>query len=68
MRIIEVTNSITKKEFLNVSHEVYKNDNVWVCPLYVQIETVFDPKKNRIILRVESDRFPVFYISTYYDV
>jgi len=46
MKIIEVLNSLDKKEFLKVPHLIYKNDPYWVCPLNTAVESVFDPKKN----------------------
>jgi hypothetical protein len=46
MIITEVKSKLDKKKFLNVARLIYKNDPVWVCPLDVDIEAVFDPKKN----------------------
>ncbi len=46
MTITEVKNKSTKKAFLNVARIIYKNDNIWVCPLDNDIEAVFDPAKN----------------------
>lgn len=46
MTVIEVTDSKTKKAFLDVARVIYKNDENWVCPLDNDIEAVFDPKKN----------------------
>jgi GNAT superfamily N-acetyltransferase len=46
MQIIEVKTSKEKKEFLKVPKKLYKDDNIWVCPLDNQIESIFDPQKN----------------------
>jgi hypothetical protein len=46
MIIIEVNNSRTAKEFLDVARDLYKNDVNWVCPLDKDIEAVFNPSKN----------------------
>lgn len=46
MIITEVNDKATKKTFLNVAREIYKNDKNWVCPLDNDVEAVFDPLKN----------------------
>jgi hypothetical protein len=46
MTITEVSTKQDKKAFLDVARTVYKNDTVWICPLDIDIEAVFDPKKN----------------------
>jgi hypothetical protein len=46
MQIIEVNNSQTKKSFLDVARQLYKDDPNWICPLDNDIESVFDPAKN----------------------
>ncbi|HEY2583908.1 MAG TPA: GNAT family N-acetyltransferase [Mucilaginibacter sp.] len=46
MTVTEVNNKSTRKAFLNVAREIYKNDDVWVCPLDNDVEAVFDPAKN----------------------
>ena len=46
MQIIEVNNSNTKKSFLDVARQLYKDDPNWICPLDNDIEAVFDPAKN----------------------
>jgi hypothetical protein len=46
MSITEVKDKPTKKAFLDLARELYKNDPVWVCPLDNDIEAVFDPAKN----------------------
>jgi hypothetical protein len=46
MTITEVNNKATKKAFLDVARIIYKDDEIWVCPLDNDIEAVFDPAKN----------------------
>jgi len=46
MTVTEVTDKTTRKAFLDVARLLYKNDDVWVCPLDNDIEAVFDPAKN----------------------
>jgi len=46
MTITEVISKADKKAFLDVARIIYKNDEVWICPLDIDIEAVFDPKKN----------------------
>lgn len=46
MIITEVKDKNGVKDFLNVSREIYKNDPVWVCPLDVDIEKIFNPGEN----------------------
>jgi len=47
MPIIEVTDSKTEKDFLNLPFKIYKNDPHWVPHLEQDIKNVFDPKKNK---------------------
>ncbi len=35
-----------QKEFLDIARELYRNDPNWVCPLDMEINGIFDPKKN----------------------
>jgi GNAT superfamily N-acetyltransferase len=46
MQIIEVSNKVQAKEFLDTARVIYKNDSVWVCPLDQEINDIFDPKEN----------------------
>src|SRR2546428_6235901 len=46
MQLIEVTNTKTRRDFLEVARIVYKNDPVWVRPLDSEIEDIFNPEKN----------------------
>jgi len=46
MKLTLVNDSNTRKKFLDVARIIYKNDNIWVCPLDNEIEAIFDPGKN----------------------
>jgi len=46
MVITEVNDKATKKAFLDVARIIYKDDDVWVCPLDNDVEAIFDPVKN----------------------
>ncbi len=47
MQIIEVSSVAHIKEFLTLPVRIYKDDPNWVRPLDKDIETVFDPQKNK---------------------
>lgn len=47
MQIIEVANTETAREFLQVAVQLYKNDTNWIQPLDKDINDVFDSKKNK---------------------
>jgi len=46
MIITEVNDKATKQAFLDVAREIYRDDDIWVCPLDNDIEAIFDPAKN----------------------
>jgi len=46
MTIIRVNNRKTKKEFIEVAKIIYKNDDIWICPIDKNIDAIFDPKQN----------------------
>jgi len=46
MQLIEVQDSKTRKDFLDVARIIYKNDPHWICPLDEQINAIFDPSAN----------------------
>lgn len=48
MELVTVSNSKTKKQFLEVPIPIYKNDPNWVRPLDNDINAVFDPEKNKL--------------------
>jgi len=46
MKLIEVTDKVTRQEFLEVPKILYKADPLLDCPLDVEIENIFNPAKN----------------------
>jgi hypothetical protein len=46
MILEEVKDPLSRKQFLDVARQIYKDDNNWVCPLDMDIEAVFNPAKN----------------------
>ncbi|MFC2137881.1 GNAT family N-acetyltransferase [Bacteroidota bacterium] len=46
MKISRVIDNKGKREFTKVAKVIYKNDPVWVCPLDIEIDAIFDPKQN----------------------
>lgn len=65
MRLIEVQDKISRKEFLNVVKLIYKDDPNYVRPLDMMVEKVFNPEQNvffqhgkciRWILKDDSDK------------
>jgi hypothetical protein len=46
MKLTLVNDSKSRKKFLDVPRIIYKNDNIWVCPLDNEIKAIFDPGKN----------------------
>ncbi len=46
MKLIEVNNEATRREFYDIARTLYKNDPHWVCPLDVEIEDIFNPIDN----------------------
>ncbi|PLX04591.1 MAG: hypothetical protein C0595_02770 [Marinilabiliales bacterium] len=46
-KLIEVTDKITNKQFLNFPSKLYKNDENWVRYLDAELEKVFNPKQNK---------------------
>lgn len=47
MNIVEVNNKSTVREFISLPVRLYKNEKSWIRPLDKDIESVFDPKKNK---------------------
>lgn len=56
-QIIEVNTPQTKKEFLRFPVRLYKNEKNWIRPLDQDIESVFDPKKNKLFRNGEAIRW-----------
>ena len=46
MKITKVNNKKLQKDFTETAKVIYKNDNVWVCPLDKEINAIFDTKQN----------------------
>jgi hypothetical protein len=46
MKLIEVIDKKTRKQFLEVPRILYRNDEFWVCPLDKNIESIFNRDKN----------------------
>ena len=47
MQLIPVNDTITAKQFLQVTKALYKDDPLWIRPLDKDIEEIFDAKKNK---------------------
>lgn len=60
MKIIEVKNKKTAKQFLNVARIIYKDDNTWVCPLDKTVSKTFDPQKNVFFSHGQAIRWILF--------
>lgn len=46
MKIREVSDTGTEKEFYHLPHDLYRHDNQWIAPLVQDVRKVFDPQKN----------------------
>lgn len=57
MNIIRVVDKKSRKEFLEVPKILYENDNIWVCPLDEDIESIFDPERNIYYEHGEAERW-----------
>jgi hypothetical protein len=57
MKIIRVNDKGTQNKFLDTARNVYKNDNVWVCPFDNEIKAIFDPAKNPYFKHGETERW-----------
>lgn len=55
--LIKVNSKKTKREFLHVPVILYKNDPNWIRPLDNDIESIFDPKKNKRFRHGEAIRW-----------
>jgi hypothetical protein len=47
MRLVEVTDSKTERQFLEMPLRIYRDHPNWIRPLDQDIKAVFDPKKNK---------------------
>ncbi len=57
MKIIEVTDRKTRRDFLNTARILYRRDPFWVCPLDKIVENTFDPQKNRYFTKGNARRW-----------
>jgi hypothetical protein len=57
MQIIEVKDRKAIRKFLKVPKIIYKNDPVWVCPLDVETESIFNPAENSFFSHGEATRW-----------
>ena len=57
MQIIEVSDKKTRRAFLELPVELYKDDKNWIRPLDKDIEKVFDPKENKYFQHGECTRW-----------
>jgi hypothetical protein len=55
--LIEVSGSLTRKEFLEFPAGLYKNDPLWIRPLDLEVENVFNPLKNKLLDQGEAKRW-----------
>jgi GNAT superfamily N-acetyltransferase len=46
MKIREVSDTGTEKEFYHLPHNLYRDDSQWIAPLVQDVRKVFDPQKN----------------------
>ncbi len=57
--ITQVKTRQDKKKFLQVAREIYNNDPVWICPLDIQIDRIFNPAHNTYFLHGMAERWVV---------
>lgn len=57
MKLIEVNDRQTVKDFLQIAVNIYKDDPNWIRPLDNDIESVFDPNKNKAFRHGEAVRW-----------
>jgi hypothetical protein len=55
--LVEVNDKVTRKEFLSLPIQVYKKNPLWVRPLDIDIEKIFDPEKNKLFRNGEAIRW-----------
>src|SRR6476646_5144457 len=46
MKLIEVCNDRTAREFIDLPRTLYKGDPNWICPLDNEVMSVFDDRRN----------------------
>nr|WP_319400310.1 GNAT family N-acetyltransferase [uncultured Carboxylicivirga sp.] len=57
MKIFEVKDSVSEKQFLDVVDSIYRNDDAYVRPLDVMIKEIFDPLQNVFFTHGSATRF-----------
>jgi hypothetical protein len=48
MILTEVSDNKSRKDFFRVPRILYRGDPFWVCPLDIEIESIFDPSSNKL--------------------
>lgn len=57
MQLVEVGDKNTRQEFLQLPIRLYKDIPQWIRPLDQDVESVFDPKKNKLFRHGEAIRW-----------
>jgi hypothetical protein len=57
MRLVEVTSKKTRRQFLDLVKDIYKDDPYYVRPLDQEVEAVFDPAQNGFFRHGEAIRW-----------
>ncbi len=57
MQLIKVNDKKSKKDFLEVARVIYKNNDIWVCPLDNEINSIFDSEINTYYKHGEAERW-----------
>lgn len=57
MSVTEVNDSRSRKRFLNMVDNIYRDDKIYVRPLDQEIESVFDPRRNSFFQHGEATRW-----------
>lgn len=60
MKIVEVKDHKTSRDFLDIVDFIYKNDKNYVRPLDLEIEAIFDPSKNNFHTHGEVTRWVLY--------
>jgi len=57
VNLLEVNTPDLQFDFLEVARVIYTNDDNWICPLDVEIESIFNPKENSFFDHGEAIRW-----------
>jgi hypothetical protein len=60
MQIKEVLTKSDIKDFLDVARIIYRDDDIWVCPLDMEIEKIFNREKNVFFKNGEATRWVLY--------